>query len=157
MGAEVKPHGLRYYQRWKVALAAISVFGVAALALAVFILVTVDTPEGTFTGVGIAILVFCMVVWCLDRIEILHRQLLNGDEARINRERELARIARQRRDVGPNGWACDVCGDYRPRDKIAWHTRTTTRGGIPWTEAIRYCADRPDCEKGAHHVTWIGS
>ena len=48
-------------------------------------------------------------------------------------------------------WDCHVCGDRRPDAKIsvAEHAITDARG-ITVTQHVRYCNDRPMCERTAH-------
>lgn len=70
------------------------------------------------------------------------------------RARRRARAARERRRaIGPTGWTCHICGDYRPGALIAVQSRTVLLEGlVPMQENTRYCADREACAQGALDV-----
>lgn len=67
------------------------------------------------------------------------------------------RLALQRREVGPDGWTCHVCGDYRPDARIGVYSRLEVFCRVPVTENIRYCVDRPACVEGAKTKTFLPS
>lgn len=71
--------------------------------------------------------------------------------ARLRRRR----LERQRRAVGSNGWTCHVCGEYRPDALISVYQRRGRMNGVPITENVRYCNDRPACRAGVEHVSWL--
>lgn len=71
------------------------------------------------------------------------------------RDERAERLARQRREVGPNGWTCHVCGDYRPDARISVHSSVTMIGPVPLQQNVRYCNDRPDCVAGAAEVSFV--
>jgi hypothetical protein len=72
---------------------------------------------------------------------------------------KLSKEELQRQEVGPNGWFCHVCDDYRPDSKISVHSTTVTTtllsGDIPIQQNVRYCNDRPECIEGAKAVQFI--
>jgi hypothetical protein len=68
------------------------------------------------------------------------------------RERQLQR---QRQEVGPNGWTCHVCGDYRSDSKISVHSTITMFSGVSLQQNVRYCNDRSECREGAKNIKWI--
>lgn len=50
-------------------------------------------------------------------------------------------------------WKCHVCKDERPDDKISVYSITRTfPNGIKVKTNVRYCNDRPECERGAPNV-----
>lgn len=68
---------------------------------------------------------------------------------RLQLRKPEKRLARQRRAVGPNGWTCHVCGDYRPDAKISVHSsQQRLAGGVEVTTNARYCNDRQKCREG---------
>lgn len=54
-------------------------------------------------------------------------------------------------------WKCHVCGQERPDDKIAVHSRSRPVGtnGIVFQENIRYCNDRVMCIEGAGEISFL--
>lgn len=47
-------------------------------------------------------------------------------------------------------WTCHVCGDERADANISVAKHTNINGyGHRWDENVRYCNDRPECEKQA--------
>ena len=47
-------------------------------------------------------------------------------------------------------WACHICKEVRPGDKISVLSKVTVLAGVvPVTENIRYCNDKADCAEGA--------
>lgn len=72
---------------------------------------------------------------------------------RNERMKRMNELARQRREVGDNGWTCHVCGDYRPDAQISIYSKMSMIGpGIPFQQNVRYCNDRPDCIAGAPNI-----
>lgn len=53
-------------------------------------------------------------------------------------------------------WTCHVCGEYRP-DAVMGVLTTHWRSpvGIPVTQHVRYCKDRPACVNDAPAVRWL--
>lgn len=51
---------------------------------------------------------------------------------------------------------CDVCGDYRPDERIGVLTTTVEVHGVEVRQNVRYCNDRPACVEGAAHVQFVG-
>lgn len=68
-------------------------------------------------------------------------------------KRAEKKLARQRLEVGPNGWTCHICGDYRPDANISVYSSTGLMAGgaipIPIQRNTRYCNDRSSCIKAA--------
>ena len=57
-------------------------------------------------------------------------------------------------DLG--SWTCHVCGDERPDRFISVQKNERELApGIPVTENVRYCNDRPACRDGAPSVTFL--
>lgn len=54
-------------------------------------------------------------------------------------------------------WACHVCGDVRPDDKISVLTTEMVygEGNIPMKQNVRYCNDRPNCVEGAKEINFL--
>lgn len=61
----------------------------------------------------------------------------------------------QRREVGPDGWTCHVCGDYRPDALISVVSTRRMVGGVEVTQNVRYCIDREACVRGALDVRFV--
>ena len=58
----------------------------------------------------------------------------------------------QRLEVGPTGWTCVSCGDYRPDGVVSvLSSRVLLPNEIPLTTSVRYCNDRPLCRQRAGH------
>lgn len=49
-------------------------------------------------------------------------------------------------------WACHVCGDERPDERIAVARYHFERGGVRMILAVRHCADREPCILGTLDV-----
>lgn len=58
-------------------------------------------------------------------------------------------LERERREVGPNGWTCHVCGRYRPDALIGVYSKESMKYGVVMTINVRYCLDNPECLTGA--------
>lgn len=56
----------------------------------------------------------------------------------------------QRKEIGPNGWTCMCCSDYRPDAVISVVSRQRVYGNVVMVENVRYCNDRPFCTERAH-------
>lgn len=53
-------------------------------------------------------------------------------------------------------WTCHVCGDERPDEKISVYTKAGRIGAVEFSQNIRYCNDRIECESGAITVDFLG-
>jgi hypothetical protein len=51
-------------------------------------------------------------------------------------------------------WACHICGDVRPDDKISVYSKPLMlAGGVTADENIRYCNDKQSCIDAAPHYS----
>jgi hypothetical protein len=57
---------------------------------------------------------------------------------------------RQKRIIGPDGWTCMCCSDYRPDAFISVLSRHRVYANVVVVENIRYCNDREFCKARAH-------
>lgn len=76
-------------------------------------------------------------------------------EKLFRRRPKLSKLEVQQQEVGPNGWTCHVCGDYRPDSKISVHSTDTMFSGVSLQQNVRYCNDRLECREGAKNIKWI--
>ena len=53
-------------------------------------------------------------------------------------------------EVGPDGWVCAACSDYRPQNRISFLTRRRIVGELEEFGTVRYCNDRPLCKERAY-------
>lgn len=69
----------------------------------------------------------------------------------------MARLERQRLEVGPDGWTCHVCHEYRPDALIGVFSKTVIHKatGVQMRMNVRYCRDRPECYEGAQEKSWV--
>lgn len=62
---------------------------------------------------------------------------------------------RRRREV-KDTWACNVCGEERPDEKISVYSFAEIwPGNVPVMQNIRYCNDRPECAEGAKTIRFV--
>lgn len=58
--------------------------------------------------------------------------------------------------IDPGTWTCHVCGYERPDRFISVHKHHRELiPGVPFTENVRYCNDRPACREGAASVHFV--
>lgn len=82
---------------------------------------------------------------------------IGGRRSTDNARPSRMTLTEQRKAVGPDGWTCHVCRNYRPDRLIGvYQVHEQLVGGAVMTQNIRYCLDREECIAGAPGVSFIG-